>query len=67
MNKVYRILSIEKTLREVPDGYYTTTERIHVLKEVGYCNDYDTLEEAENDLNSINFDGEFTIIPIYTQ
>jgi hypothetical protein len=51
--------------KSIPDGYYTTTVSKFSLTAGAYVRDFDTLEEAEQELAEPSYSGEFVILPIY--
>jgi hypothetical protein len=52
MRKQYIVCELEKNYTEEPNGYYTTTKTTHKIVEYAYGNRFDSLEEAEADIES---------------
>lgn len=69
MQKYFQIFQLLGTEHHEPDGYYIKTITSYKLQEVDwYTDQYDTLEEAELQLNNKAEHGvKYTIQPIYRE
>lgn len=68
MKKVYRVLKLETKETRFPDGYHNTIRTEYFGVQIGYQMNFDTLEDAENDVRErVGRWEHYTIIPVYVE